>query len=75
MALCTLKLAKSLHQVSRHRLHKAGFSWSSGHSVHFSSLTHMEYFPWLVTLRLKIDMRKVFRSATSNITNLMASWM
>lgn len=75
MVLCTPKPAKSLHKVSRHRLCKAGFPWSCGESLHFSPLTHMEYFPCLVPLRLKIDMRKVFRSAISNITNLTASWM
>lgn len=44
-------------------------------ALHSSALTHFEYFPWLVALRLKIDMRKVFRFAISAIINLIASWM
>lgn len=75
MALCALKPAKSLQEVSRHHLCKAGFLWSCPDSLCFPPLTHVEYFPPLVTLRLKIDMRKVFGSAISNIIHLMASWM
>lgn len=75
MALCALKPAKSLQEVSRHRLFKAGFPWSCPDSLRFPPLTHVEYFPPLVTLRLKIDMRKVFRAAISNIIHLMDSWM
>lgn len=41
----------------------------------FSTLIHVEYFPWLVRLGLKIDMRKVFRFTVSNVINFIASWM
>lgn len=75
MALGALEPAKSLQEVSRHGLCKAGFPWGCPDSLHFLPLTHVEYFPPLVTLWLKIDMRKVFRSAVSNIIHLRASWM
>lgn len=44
-------------------------------ALHSSTLTHVDYFPWLVALGLKIDMRKVFRFAISAIINLLSSWM
>jgi len=40
-----------------------------------STLIPVEYFPWLVRLVLKIDMRKVFRFTVSNIINFIGSWM
>lgn len=73
---CAPSNQQSLYQeVSRHGLCKAGFPWGCPDSLHFLPLTHVEYFPPLVTLWLKIDMRKVFRSAISNIIHPRASWM